>query len=262
MFFEAQKNVVQNVGIGLFLLQIILLALLPQKGFAAAYDFADVAYTGVALSVATEDTLPFGMLFNNDGTILYMLGTTGDDISEYALSTPYDISTGSFTQVALSVAAQETAPVAMMYNNDGTKLYVLGNAGDYVVEYALTTPYTISTGTYTRIALIILAQETNPRSMLYNNDGTKFYIMGASGDDINEYALATPYDISTASFTQIALSVATQDTAPASMIYNNDGTKLYVVGAGTDAVYEYTLTTPYGITTGTSSQSVLFISSE
>src|SRR3989344_3842517 len=262
MFFEAQKNVVQNVGIGLFLLQIILLALLPQKGFAAAYDFAEVSYVGAALSVAAEDAVPFGMLFDNTGTKLYVLGTTGDDISEYALTTPFDISTGSFTQVALSVAAQEATPVAMVYNNDGTKLYVLGASGDFVVEYALSTQYDISTGTYTKIALLFLAQETNPRSMLYNNNGTKLYLLGTSGDDINEYALATPYDISTGTFTQVALSVATEDTAPASMIYNDDGTKLYVAGAGTDAIYEYTLATPYDISTGTGVQLILFVASE
>jgi hypothetical protein len=182
------------------------------------------------------------MIYNNDGTKLYVLGFTGDDINEYALSTPYDISTGTFTQIALSVGGQELEPRCMMYNNDGTVLYVMGTAGDDINEYALSTPYDISTGTFTQIALSVAAQETIPLWMIFNNDGTVLYVMGIAGDDINEYVLSTPYDISTGTFTQIALSVAAQETEPVCMIYNNDGTVLYVLGATGDDINEYSLT--------------------
>jgi hypothetical protein len=39
------------------------------------------------------------------------------------------------------------------------------------------------------------------------------FIVGSAGDDVNEYALSTGFDVSTASFTD-AFSVAAQDTKP------------------------------------------------
>ena len=54
------------------------------------------------LDVSNEENKPYGMTFNNDGTKMFMVGETSgddevaDDIHEYILSTPYDVSTASF----------------------------------------------------------------------------------------------------------------------------------------------------------------------
>jgi len=214
---------------------------LVVRTVGAGYDISTATYTQIALSVSAEESTPTAMMFNNDGTKLYVLGISADDISEYALSTAYDISTATYTQIALSVSAQEATPFAMMFNNDGTKLYVLGGSGDDINEYALSTAYDISTGTYTQIALSVSDQDLTPYDMMFNNDGTKLYVLGASGDDIYEYALTTAYDISTGTYTQIALSVSDQEDIPTAMMYNNDGTKLYVLGVSGDDINEYAL---------------------
>ena len=39
------------------------------------------------------------------------------------------------------------------------------------------------------------------------------FVIGITGDDVNEYTLSTGFDVSTASFVD-AFSVASQDTAP------------------------------------------------
>ena len=118
---------------------IFLLILLSFSRLSATpYDIS--SYTSgvsIALSVAGQENAPTTMLFNNDGTVLYVMGNTGDDINEYTLSTAYDISTASFNQIALDVSGEETAPSAMLYNNDGTVLYVLGLDGDDINAYPL-----------------------------------------------------------------------------------------------------------------------------
>lgn len=68
---------------------------------------------------------------------MYVLGSVGDDINEYTLSTPYDISSGTFSQIALSVAGQESTPTDMIFNNDGTRLYILGSGDIGINEYSL-----------------------------------------------------------------------------------------------------------------------------
>ena len=47
---------------------------------------------GPQFSVRTEEDAPRGLTFNNDGTKMFIAGTQGDDISEYTLSVPFDVS--------------------------------------------------------------------------------------------------------------------------------------------------------------------------
>jgi len=44
------------------------------------------------------------------------------------------------------------------------------------------------------------------------------------------------FNIADATFSQ---SISTQDTTPTGMTWNNDGSKMYEVGAGSDKIYEY-----------------------
>ena len=42
-----------------------------------------------------------------------------------------------------------------------------------------------------------MEQENNPRGIAFSSDGTKMFIIGATGDDVNEYDLSAPFDAST-----------------------------------------------------------------
>ena len=44
----------------------------------------------------------------------------------------------------------------------------------------------------------IYSQETYPRDVTFNNDGTKMFVIGATDDAIDYYTLSTAYDTSTA----------------------------------------------------------------
>ena len=56
--------------------------------------------TYVQNSIATEDLTPREVVFNNDGTKMYVVGDAGNDIGEYSLSTAFDISTAAYAGVA------------------------------------------------------------------------------------------------------------------------------------------------------------------
>ncbi len=98
-----------------------------------------------SFSVAGQETTPLGLAFNTDGTKMFVVGTTGDDVNEYTLSTGFDVSTASFVD-SFSVAGQETAPFGLAFNTDGTKMFVVGVMGDDVNEYTLTTGFDLIGG--------------------------------------------------------------------------------------------------------------------
>jgi hypothetical protein len=146
---------------------------------------------------------------------------------------------------AFSVSGQDTNPKSVSFNSDGTKMFVAGAIGDDINEYACTTGFDVSTCSFTD-AFSVSGQETNPRGISFNSDGTKMFVVGNSSDNVNEYACTTGFDVSTCSFTD-AFSVATQETGPAGLSFNSDGTKMFVVGPVGDDVNEYTLSVGFDL---------------
>jgi len=209
-----------------------------------AWDVSTAVYSQ-RFSVAAQETSPRWVFFKPDGLKMYVVGTTGDDVNQYYLSTAWDISTASYLQT-FSISAQDGNPTGVFFKPDGAKMYVLGADGDDVNQYYLSTAWDISTAVYSQ-RFSVAAQETNPRGIFFKPDGLKMYIVGWSGDDVNEYDLSTAWDISTASYLQ-NFSVAAQETDPQSVFFKPDGLKMYIVGWSGDDVNEYDLSTAWDVT--------------
>jgi hypothetical protein len=158
----------------------------------------------------------------------------------------FDVSGASFVD-SFSVAAQDGSPTGVAFNGDGTKMFIVGDVGDDVNEYTLSSGFDISTASFVD-SFSVAGQETSPRDIAFNIDGTKMFVVGAIGDDVNEYTLSTGFDVSTASFVD-SFSVAAQETAPTGLGFNPDGTKMYVVGAAAQNINEYTLSTGFDVST-------------
>jgi sugar lactone lactonase YvrE len=143
------------------------------------FDVSTSTYSQ-SFSVASQETGPSDLAFNTDGTKMYVCGDSGL-INQYSLSTGFDISTASFVQ---NFSASGSG---LAFNSDGTKMFVLKSAAnDVVQEYILSTGFDISTATYSQ-EFSVSAQESAPNGIAFSTDGTKMFITGSSGDDVNEY---------------------------------------------------------------------------
>ena len=209
-------------------------------------DLANASYDSVSFNVNLEESFPSGVFFKTDGLKMYVIGTSGDEVNEYGLSSAWDISTASYVQ-NFSVSTQETSPQGLFFKPDGTKMYVIGVVGLDVNEYNLSTPWDISTSAYLQ-NFSVSGQETSPRDVFFKPDGTKMYITGITGDDVNEYDLSSAWDISTASYAQ-NFSISTEETFPQGLFLNPYGTKMYVIGTTGDDVNEYDLSSAWDVST-------------
>ena len=212
---------------------------------STGFDVSTASFVD-SFSVAAQENAPTGIAFNDDGTKMFVTGTSGDDVNEYTLSTGFDVSTASFVD-SFSVSSQEGLPSDVTFNNDGTKMFVVGLVGDDVNEYTLSTGFDVSTASFVD-SFSVNAQDTYPIGIAFNNDGTKMFVTGYIGDDVNEYTLSTAFDVSTASFVD-SFSVAAQETSPRGLAFNNDGTKMFVMGYVGDDVNEYTLSVGFDLNT-------------
>ncbi len=214
-----------------------------QYSLSTAYDLSTASYDSVSFSLTSQDLTPNGLVFNGDGTKLYITGNTNDSVFQYSLSTAYDLSTISYDSVSLSVTSQDTSPQGVEFNNDGTKLYVVGASSDSVHQYSLNTAYDLSTASYDSVSFSFSSQDGGPRSIRWNNNGTKLYVAGDTNNTVFQYSLSTAYDISTLSYDSVSFSVASQSTDPWGLVLNGDGTKFYIAEAGNGTVYQYSLGT-------------------
>jgi len=202
-------------------------------------------YTNKSFSVTAQETVPQGLYFSPDGTRMYVIGSTGDDVNQYSLSTAWDVTTATFVRV--SAAIGETGPGGMFFKPDGTVMYVTGTTNDTVREFSVSTPWDVSTITFVR-DFSVAAQDTAPSDIWFKPDGLKLYMVGTTNDRVYEYNLSTAWDVSTASFVQF-FSVAAQDTSPTSINFSSDGTRMYVLGAVGLDINRYSLSTPWDIST-------------
>tara|TARA_Y100000004_G_scaffold58376_1_gene64986 strand:+ start:1466 stop:4291 length:2826 start_codon:yes stop_codon:yes gene_type:complete len=206
-----------------------------------------VEYENKSFSVNSQETNPQGVRFKSDGTKMYVVGNTGDDVMQYSLSTAWDVSTASFDSVTLSVSSEDTTPNGLAFSSDGTKLYITGNANNKVFQYDLSTAWDLSTASYASKSLS--TEGNGPIEPFMRSNGTDFYYIDINDDAVYQYTLSTANDISTASYASKSVSVASQETTPTGLTFSSNGTKMFVCGQVGDDVNQYTLSTAWDVST-------------
>jgi sugar lactone lactonase YvrE len=208
-----------------------------QYTLTTAYDISTASYSSDSFDVSTQDATPFEVRFKPDGTKMYIVGNTADKVSQYTLSTAWDVSTASYDSV--DFVQQDSEPTGLEFSSDGTKMYTIGTGADTVYQYTLTTAWDLSTAGYSSDFFSIASQDSTPSGVTFNSNGTKMYVSGQNTDTVYEYDLGTAWDVNTASYNSVSFSVNAQETAVRSVLFNSDDSKMYVTGAGTDTIYQY-----------------------
>lgn len=218
------------------------------------YDLATATVDVKKFYVGGQDTTPNTPFFGDSGTKMYVMGAANDRVYQYNLATAWDVTTASYTGNSLLVTAQEATPQGLFFGDSGTKLYVVGTTTDTVYQYTLSTAWDISTASYASLSFSVATQELTPRALFFKPDGTKMFVFGQTGDDVNEYDLSTAWNVSTASFVHVSAVVG--EATPTGLWFKDDGTKMYVTGFTNDTVREFTLSTAWNVSTISFSKSL------
>lgn len=218
-----------------------------------AYDLSTIKNNYI-MGVGLEETSPYSVYFNSSGTVMYILGTAGDDINNYTLSTPWDLSTASFHSLYPVFTQAGTTPSSIALNSTGNKMYLLSNTYDMVYEYENSNPpyFNAPYLTYTN-ALYVGSQQTVPYGIALSNDDSKLYVVGTSPLVIHEYTLSTPGSLNTGTYSGNSLNLSSAVSSARDIFFGKEGTRLYVSDAGTTPkkIVQYNLSTPYDLSTAT-----------
>jgi len=229
-------------------------------------DIANASYDTVSFSVATQEPAPSGIFFKPDGTKMYICGTTGSaskKVNEYDLSTAWNPSTATHNQGlnVSSLGASEATPQGIFFKDDGTKMFIVGNTGDAVHEYTLSTAWDISSGSFVD-STTVSTQTTNPVSLCFKADGTKLYTINLFGSQVYQYDLSTAWDASTLSYNNVVFDLDDPVNASAAkeISFNPDGTKMWAMFDGGDRIAEYDLSTAWDVSSASYNSTVGVVS--
>ncbi len=211
-------------------------------------------------SIDTADNY-YGLTFNNDGTKMYTLKSQGtaDAVIEHILTTAYDISTATVNNtkvVHVSGGNDSHIPTQVVFNNDGTKMFIVNHFGRRTVDtWSLTTAFDVSTASFDG-EYNIKPIEKRANSIAFNNDGTRMFIAGV-GDllpqvRIHEISLDTAFDLSSGTTLLNSEDMNSFQSHIDGVTFNYDGTKMYTITRVTEAqdlMSQFKLTTPYDVST-------------
>ena len=109
-----------------------------EAGFTDADNDGQVDGTGYNANglVSGGDGYSIPIDTDNSEPADYLEADVFGSNASYMVNGGYDITSATLTQ-SLSVADQETVPSDIRFNNDGTKMFVIGSTGDKVYEYGL-----------------------------------------------------------------------------------------------------------------------------
>ena len=218
-----------------------------QYSLSTAYDVNTA--TLVSTTPLTNVNLPHAIEFKSDGTMMYVIDNTGTRVEQFTLSTAWDASTLSHDD-DYSVSGENQLR-GLTFKPDGTRMYVIGAQKEIVYQYTLSTPWDVASATKTNESDDFTSDESDPRNVQLNSDGTIMYIGGNNDDEINKYTLSTAYDVSTASLSD-TYSVSSQSGRMRGFILADNGSKLYVTddidSPSENIIYEYDISCAETIT--------------
>ena len=211
----------------------------------------DGSVTVITMTASHPDSIPLiynynvvaGSLTNGGGTTATITQGTGAQINQFFITPNTDAAyNGSFT-VEFTVSDGEATEVSV---------------GEFTLSIS-PPEMTIDNFSYDSVDLDVSALNSAPRSIYIAPDGLKFYItQGNPSNRLRRYNMSTAWDLSTASSTTEYETLGQEDTYVHDARWSDDGTELWMLGAGANQTSTTTSTDTLYYYTNTSSAFTLF----
>jgi hypothetical protein len=210
--------------------------------------------------ISSDTTEVRGINFKPDGTIMYITNRDPNNsnkaqVTQYSLSTPFDISTATKTSQTNLVHKGNAAvffPHAIEFKPDGTKMFLASNNSQTsIYQYNLTTPWDSSTVVFEKRFQIGNSTESSLRTLSFKPDGTRMFTGGPNQGKIRAYILANPWDLTSGvSLEAVSANLKTSsDTNFRNTQFDTTGSIMYIMGNTNNNIHKYTLSTPWDVTT-------------
>ena len=238
---------------------------LPNMGYIATWTIGAFDTASDRSTTNQIESQPTGLYLKGDGDRFYTTGYSSDRITEWNMSTSFDVGTATMGE-RYYFGGQDGSPTDIFFKSDGTKFYMLGNVTDTVYEYSCSTAWDVSTASHNTSKKKVISLYSSS-GIFFKADGTEMYLAGdykvsyQNYDTyLEQYTLSTAWDVSTASFTR-RLEIDTSSQAARSIWFKDDGLKMYISGnsgSSSNKIRQFTLSTAWNLSTASEDTSEYF----
>lgn len=192
---------------------------------------------------------------NGNKFMVSLIYNTGYFYYQFDLTTPYDLTTASYSATAQQGWVGHGESVG--FNNDGMKFYIERQGA--ILQYDLASAYSVGnySGTGVDATLgTILGTGTAYKDWFWNSNGTKIYVADNTARTFKEYTLSSAWEFSTASHTA-TYDFSTDITSGniKGMVSVSDLSKFYVL-TNSNIIYEFDMSSAGDITTASLTSSL------
>ena len=220
---------------------------IDQFSMSTAHDLVNMTHVAsVNLTTLDGEFSHTGMSIKSDGTKLFFIGSSGDSIYSFSMSTPWNIATLTYDNVSLFVGTlfvdsgtnYITVPEAIW--TDGSKIIIIGTNSDSIAEINLSTPWDLSTASFYNFNRQF--SDSSPKALWANSN--YLFLSGGNGAFYR-------YTLGNGSLSHFVLKRGqhTQASSHRAGRFNDNGSKIFILDSS--IIYEYDLTTNYDISTMT-----------
>lgn len=197
------------------------------------------------------------------GDKLYVLGSEKDSIEIYNLPNLWNLSNSYFANANISISNTTTGlgfsennPSDIFIQSTGSNVYAIGQDQSSIFQYSLNSNYDFSlVGKITRKSIANTGITFN--GLYFKPDGNSVFVTGnsSSAGYIYKYDLSRKWNVASATLNAV-YNFSSSDTKPHGIYVKQDGTQFYTIGKNTQNIYQYTMSTPWSLSSATSNQLV------
>ena len=164
---------------------------------------------------------------------------------------------------SFDVSGQDSIPRGLFFQDDGTKMFVVGGTNVKVYQYNLGTAWDVTSAVHSAPDDLDVSTEDNtPTDIAFKTDGSKLYVIGQQNNKVYQYDLGTAWDLSTASYASKFDDISGEESNPTGLFFEPDGEVMYITGDNSDFIQKYTLSTAWDVSTSSSAGIKRYFGSE
>jgi len=168
------------------------IAAVYQYTLPTPFDLSGASFTSSFLVTyyGISDIGARGLEFNNDGTIMFVSINKYSNVSQFTLSSPYNITSATYVSPPFGIFYSGITGLA--FSPDGMNMFIPSNNEKSVLHYALNSSFNVTTVNYVG-QYDVSAEETTPRDITFSPNGTKMFVTGFFSHAVNEYNLPNAF---------------------------------------------------------------------
>lgn len=227
-------------GLKMHVASQVLTDVVEQYTLTTPWDIATGVTSDGSYDVSAKQSQITDLCFSNDGFTMFIIGQGFDGVSQYTLTTAWDV-TGTVTfDVDFSLAAYGTQFVGIAVSSDGLTLFCLDDSGNDINQFTLGSANDVTSPTYDGL-YSVAGQSTTPASLAFSSDGKVLVITQTFR--VYQYTLTTPWDVTGTVTYNASANLGKATSSMTGVFLSTDGSMALVCELADISSFE--LPTPY-----------------